>query len=366
MRLGVAAALVEGQVVPGDVEVEGGVVAAVGASPAGRAGLAVPGLIDVQVNGLAGVDFLTADAAGYQRARQAMAAAGVTAFLPTLVTSPADVCKAALQQVGLAQHAPGPRVLGAHLEGPFLSPSFKGAHDERWLRLPDTAAADELCDAGPVALMTVAPELAGGMDLVRHLVERGVVVSLGHTDADAAQAHAAYDAGARAVTHLFNAQRRFTARDPGVSGVALTRADVSVSLIADFVHLAPETVLAAWLAARHRLVLVTDAVSAAGQPPGAYPLGSREVVVDGHSARLADGTLAGSVLSLDQAVRNLASLGVPLADAVHAATAAPAALLRWPDLGTLHPGAPADMAVLDDGLEVVRTLVGGAEAFAAS
>jgi len=213
--------------------------------------------------------------------------------------------------------------------------------------------------------MTIAPELPGGMELLAWLVEHGVIVSIGHTDADAATAHAAYNLGARAVTHVYNAQRRFTSRDPGITGVALTRADVAVELIADFVHLAPETVLGAWLACRDRLVLITDAIQAAASGPGEFRLGDRVIYVDDQVAKLADGTLAGSILTMDQAVRNLMSLGVPLADAVHAATAAPARLLGRPELGTLRPHTPADIAVLDESHHVTRTLVAGQELFAA-
>jgi N-acetylglucosamine-6-phosphate deacetylase len=209
--------------------------------------------------------------------------------------------------------------------------------------------------------MTIAPERPGASALLDWLLAHEVTVSLGHTDADAATAHAAYNRGARCATHLFNAQRRFTARDPGISGVALTRPDVSVGLIADFVHLAPETVLATWLACGPRLVLVTDAIAATGQGEGEFRLGDRAVHVADGAARLADGTLAGSVLTLDRAVRNLVSLGVRWEEAVGAATAAPARALGRTDLGSLRPGGRADIVVLDDDLAVVRTLVAGEE-----
>jgi N-acetylglucosamine-6-phosphate deacetylase len=303
--------------------------------------------------------------AGYRVARQAMAQFGVTGFQPTLVTSPVATLQEALQQCAKAQDEFGPRILGAHLEGPFLSEKFKGAHDERYLLPPDVKLAEWLMGWGPLNYMTIAPELPGGMELLRWLVEHGVIVSIGHTDADAAVAHQAYNLGARAVTHVYNAQRRFTARDPGITGVALTRADVAVELIADFVHLAPETVLGAWLCARERLVLITDAIQAAAAGSGDFQLGDRVIHVDETAARLDDGTLAGSILTMDQAVRNLMSLGVSFVDALHAATAAPARLLRRPELGTLRPSTPADVAVLDDEHRVVRTLVAGIEVFAA-
>jgi N-acetylglucosamine-6-phosphate deacetylase len=272
----------------------------------------------------------------------------------------------ALGEVGKAQAAGhGPRILGAHVEGPFLAPRWKGAHDERHLLPPDLAVAARLCAAGPATYMTIAPEQPGGFELLDWLVERGVVVALGHTDADAATAHAAYNRGARALTHLHNAQRRFAARDPGVSTVALVRPDVTVGVIADLVHLAAETLLLAWTAARGRVALVTDAIAAAPARTGTFTLGDRTIQVSDDAARLDDGTLAGSVLTLERAVRNLVGLGVPLADALAAVTAVPARLVGHPELGTLRPRTPADIAVLDDQHRVVRTLVSGREVWPA-
>jgi N-acetylglucosamine-6-phosphate deacetylase len=215
-----------------------------------------------------------------------------------------------------------------------------------------------------VATMTLAPELAGALELVELLVGRGITVSVGHSDADAATAHAAFDRGATAITHVHNAHRRWRPRDPGPAGVALVRPDVWVQAIVDGVHLAPESALGAFLAAGSRFCLVTDAVEAAGMPPGSYRLGDREVHVEDGAVRLADGTLAGSVLTMDAAVRNLVASGAALRDAVHAASTAPARLLGRDDLGVLRPGVAANVAVLNDELEVERTVVSGTEAFA--
>lgn len=366
MRLGVAAALVEGEIVPGDVAIDGDVVSAVGIAPAGTSGLAAPGFIDVQVNGYAGIDFLATDAAGLQEAGLAMCAAGVTAFQPTLISSPEAAYGPALAAVADARAARtrGARILGAHLEGPFLSPKRYGAHDPRYVVAPDLSFAARLLDAGPVTHMTVAVEEPGGPELVRFLVERGIVVALGHSDADADSANIGFDLGARCVTHLFNAQRRWEARDPGLPGVALTRDDVFVTLIVDNIHLSREATRLAWRAAGGRFVLVTDAIQAAGLPDGDYLLGDRATTVKDGAVRLADGTLAGSVLTMDRAVRNLVDLGVPDADALDAASLVAAQLLRREDLGVLRPGASADIVVLDDALAVKRTLVAGTEAFA--
>ncbi|QEC47164.1 N-acetylglucosamine-6-phosphate deacetylase [Baekduia soli] len=368
-RLGVRAALVDGVLVPGDVLVQDGAIAAVGAGRAGGRGVAAPGFLDLHINGFAGVDFLAADAAGYRTAGAALASHGVTGYLPTFITSPPGDYEPALRRALDATArgaADGARVLGVHLEGPWLSPRWPGAHDPEHLRAPDVAGALALCDLGPVRMVTLAPELDGALELVEALVARGVVVSCGHSDADAAAADAAFDAGARAVTHLYNAHRRWSPRDPGLAGAALVRPGVVVQAIVDHVHLAPQTAYAAFLASRGRFALVTDAIEAAGQAAGTYRLGRREVEVHDGRAELPGGLLAGSVLSMDAAVRNLVGCGASVADALHAATAVPARLLGRPELGTLAPGSPADLVVLDDDLRVARTLVAGDECFAAA
>jgi N-acetylglucosamine-6-phosphate deacetylase len=359
--------VVDGRLVPGDVELTAGRVSAVGVAPPGRRGLAAPGFVDLQVNGFAGVDFLAADVDGYVRAGEALAATGVTAYQPTLITSSREAYRSALGVLGrpAGPEAPpaGPRRFGVHLEGPFLAPDRRGAHPGEHLRPPDPRLLDELLGWGPVTTMTLAPELPGAIDLVAALVGRGVVVSLGHSDATAAEAGAAFDAGARTVTHLFNAMRRFDHREPGLAGAALARPDVVVQAIVDGIHLAADTVRMAWRAAAGRFALVTDAIEAAGGLDGAHRLGSREVSVHGPEVLLADGTLAGSVLTMDAALRNLVELGIPLEAAIGAATEVPAGVLGRADLGRLSVGSVADVVVLDDALVPRRTLVGGIEVF---
>jgi N-acetylglucosamine-6-phosphate deacetylase len=359
--LGVRHALVGDVLVRGDVRVEDGRIAAVGVVPAGPTGLAAPGFVDLQVNGFGGIDFLAAAPPDYARAGEALAATGVTAYLPTFISSPDEVYDRAVAAAAAATAEPGPRILGVHLEGPFLSPRWPGAHDPRHLRAPSPTLIDRLERAGPIALVTLAPELPGAPELIRDLVDRGIIVSCGHSDADAAAAHAAFDGGARAITHLHNAHRRYAHRDPGLGGVALVRPQVTVQVIVDGVHLAPEVAHATFLAARERFCLVTDAMAAAGLGDGRYRLGSRDVEVEGMTARLPDGTLAGSVLTMDAAVRNLVTLGATEVQALLAATRAPARLLARPSLGVLAPGVPADVVVLDDRLEVRATLVDGHE-----
>jgi N-acetylglucosamine-6-phosphate deacetylase len=357
MKLGVAAALVDGLLVKGDVEVLDGRVAAVGLANRNGHGVAVPGYVDLQVNGFGGVDFLDADSDGYRRAGEALLETGVTAYLPTLITSPEQQILAAMREVPISEARP--RILGMHLEGPFLSPNRLGTHEASSRRDPDPALLERLLDSGPVRLMTLAPELPGATELIDRLLERRVAVSLGHTDATAEQANAAFDRGARSVTHLFNAMRPFLHRDPGIVGAALARDDVVVWVIVDGIHLAPETVRVTWHAARDRLALVTDAITGAGVADGSYSLGNLDVPVHEGPVRGPDGVLAGSVLTMDEAVRNLHALGVPFEEAIAAATTTPARVLGDPELGRIDVGLPADLVILNEGLEIERVLVGG-------
>jgi N-acetylglucosamine-6-phosphate deacetylase len=356
VRLGVEAALVDGALVPGDVAIEGELVSAVGLEQGGQ-GIAVPGFVDLQVNGFAGVDFLGADAEGYAAAGDALLETGVTAYLPTLITSPEPDLVAALRSVPETRR--GPRILGVHLEGPFLSPARLGTHRLHARRDPDPALLGRLLDAGPVRVMTLAPELPGALDLVGLLHARGVTVSAGHTDATAPEAYAAFDRGVRTVTHVFNAMRPLAHRDPGVLGAALVRPDVVLQAIVDNVHLDPDVVRLLWAVAAGRLALVTDATAGAGLGNGRYALGEIEIVVTDDVVRREDGVLAGSTLTMPQAVRNLVAAGAPLEQALEAASTVPARVLGLPTLGRLFPGGPADVTVLDDRLEVVRAIVGG-------
>jgi N-acetylglucosamine-6-phosphate deacetylase len=360
VKLGVRAALVDGRLVPGDLEIEDGIVTAYGILSSNGHGIASPGFVDLQVNGFGGVDFLDADAEGYARAGESLLQTGVTAYLPTLITAPEERLVAALGEIVEGGDGFGPRILGAHVEGPFLSPRRLGTHPPSARRDPDVDLLERILAAGPVRLYTLAPELPGALELVDLLVARGVVVSAGHSDANADEANAAFDRGVSTVTHLFNAMRPFNHRDPGVAGVALARPDVTVQIILDGVHLAPDTVRLVWLAAGGRLALVTDAVAAAGiSGDGSYRLGDVSVEVrNGVVRRDGDGVLAGSVLTMIEAVRNLHALGVPLEAALGAATAVPARVIGA-DVGRIEVGGPADVVVLSDELEVERVLVGG-------
>ena len=358
MRLGVQACLVDGTLEPGDVEVEDGVVVAIGLEGGSR-GVAIPGFIDLQVNGFAGIDFLGADADGYREAADALLETGVTAFQPTFITSSEADLVTALRSVPQEASLRGPRVLGAHLEGPFLSASRLGTHPARYRSDPDPALLERLLAAGPVRMMTLAPELPGALELVDTLQERGIVVSLGHSNATAAEAHAAFDRGVRTVTHVFNAMRPLTHRDPGIVGAALVRPDVVLQAIVDGVHLDGDVVRLLWSVAAGRFALVTDSIAAAGLGDGDYALGSVELAVNDGVARSDDGVLAGSTLTMIQALRNLVELGVPLERAAEAASLVPAGVLGLGDLGRLGIGRRADVVVLDDNLEIERVLVAG-------
>jgi N-acetylglucosamine-6-phosphate deacetylase len=357
VRLGVEACLVDGVLVPGDVEIDEGRLTATGLSSPNGKGIAVPGFVDLQVNGFGGVDFLDADAEGYRRAGAALLETGVTAYLPTFITSPEEQLIAAMHEV--PRERVRPRILGMHLEGPFLSPSRLGTHAAEARRDPDVALLDRLLDAGPVRLMTLAPELPGAGKVIDRLLVRGVAVSLGHSDATAEQANAAFDRGVHSVTHLFNAMRPFRHRDPGIIGAALARDDVVVAVILDGIHLAPETGAVVWRAARERLALVTDAITAAGRADGSYSsFGTLDVQVLDGAVRGPDGVLAGSVLTMIEAVRALHALGASFEEAVRAATATPASVIGAA-AGRLDVGSAADLVVLDDRLEILRVVVAG-------
>lgn len=324
--------------------------------------IAAPGFVDLQCNGALGIDLareperLWELAAGLPRW-------GVTAWLPTIVTSPPKILARA--QAALAEGPPagwsGALPLGLHLEGPFLAPAARGAHDPRLLRSPSVDAITRWSLNDGVRLVTVAPELNGALAVIETLVGRGVVASLGHSMATAAEASAGVSAGATWVTHIFNAMAPLHHRSPGLAGVALTDDRLHVGLIADGVHVDPAVVTLAQRALGERLTLVTDAVGALAVPAGQPTLGGLGVTVDGDAVRLADGTLAGSVLSMDRAVRNLIGFtGCAPEAALRAASTAPAVVLGDATRGSLAVGSRADVVLLSETLEVVCTIVGGA------
>ena len=358
MRLGVAVALVDGELLAGDVEIDAlGTVVEVGIGAGVGTLLAVPGLIDLQINGVAGVDLRIAERDGYRIAAAALAGRGATAVQPTFHSQSLPAHVDSLRRLGevRADPPPGCRILAAHLEGPFLAPDRRGAHDRQHLLAPDAAVLRRLLAAGPVGMMTLAPELDPACGLIGDLVRSGVVASIGHTDATAQQVHAAVVAGARHVTHVWNAQRPITARDPGPVGVALSEPLLTVGLIADLVHVSAEVVVLTAAAAAGRLAATTDSVAVVGDVTERVGGGAAST----SGVTLADGTLAGGTAMPDACLRNLVSVGVPLAAAVDACGGAQRRLLGVPSV-RLVPGERAEMVVLADDLRPVRTVIGTA------
>ncbi len=346
----------------GTVTVERGRIAELGggaSAGARRAAWIAPGLIDLQVNGAFGIDLATEPERVAELAGR-LPATGVTGFLPTLVSAPADRFERWAARIAAAGAPPGARVLGLHLEGPFLAPERPGAHEVSIIRAADGDCFERMLGLPGLRLVTMAPERPDGLARIARLVARGVAVSLGHTAADHDQMRAGLDAGARLVTHLFNAMTGFDHRAPGALGAALVDPRAVLGLIADGVHTHPVAVeLAVRAAGPQRIALVTDAMAAAGMGPGLAHLAGREVEVDEDSARLADGTLAGSILTLDRAVRNVAvwsRLGAEAA--LRMATEVPARALGVAG-GVIEVGAAADLVLLDDELQVVATYVAG-------
>ena len=358
---------------PGYVRLAGGVITSVaqGLPPYPPditlpGGALLPGLVDLQVNGYFGIDFQNAGAADWAAVAARLPQTGVTAFLPTFITAPPGALAAALRTAPakIRGAATGARVLGVHAEGPFISPARKGAHNEAWITEPTPAAVDELLDAGQdvLRLVTLAPERDGALTAITRLTDAGIGVSVGHSDATAAQVALAADHGARMVTHLFNAQRPLHHREPGVVGQALTDHRLTSGLIADMHHVSPQVCVLAFRAAPGRICAVTDAAACAGMPPGRYQLGGESIALpegDGQPPVRADGTLAGSALRMDVAVANLIAAGIGLAEAVAAASSIPASLIGRPDLGRIAPGAAADLVWLGDDLRTNAAWVGG-------
>lgn len=359
-RLGVRAALVDGRLVAGDVAVADGCVVAVGLSDPGE-GIAIPELIDAQLNGYHGIDLLDTDVDGVLALGRFLRLEGVGSYQPTLITADPEQTLSAIAVIREAHRrgGDGARILGIHLEGPFLAPTRAGTHPVRHLREPDLALLDRLLDAGGVTMVTLAPERPGAEALIARCRERGAVVSLGHSAADASEAHHGFLAGATSVTHLYNAMEPLSARSPGLAGAALVHPGVAIQVIADGVHVADDMLTLAFASAPDRCSLVSDAIAAAGAGPEVSSLGEIAVSVLNGVARRADGTIAGSIASLASGLTRLARLGIATEDALRAATWRPARLLGVAERARLHPGTPADLVVVDDALTITRRLVGG-------
>jgi N-acetylglucosamine-6-phosphate deacetylase len=328
-----------------------------------------PGLIDIHIHGGAGHDVMEGSDAGLAAIERHMARHGVTSYCPTTVTAPIDTTLHSLgdlsEAFSKADHSDGTRArpLGIHLEGPFLSHVKRGVHPPQLLQPPSLDLFDRMWQAagGHVNLLTIAPEVEGAIDLTTAAVSRGVCVSLGHSDADLEQSRAGLNAGARHATHTFNAMRALDHREPGLLGAVLTDNSLTADIIVDGIHVAPAVVdLFVRAKGLERSVLITDAISATGMPDGIYSLGGLEVHV--HDGRCeSNGRLAGSVLTLDRAIRNTMEFArVSLQHAVRMATLNPARVLGIEKRkGILASGADADITVFTPKGEIIKTIIGG-------
>jgi N-acetylglucosamine-6-phosphate deacetylase len=289
---------------------------------------------------------------------------GTTRSLISFVSSPLETLCNGLRQIADLRDR-DPLVLGAHAEGPYLSPDRRGAHDPSALRLPSADEVDEILESAEGALrqITLAPELPGAIDVIERLVESGVAVAVGHTDADYEQARTAFDAGATIATHVFNAMAPVHHRRPGPVVAAIDTPDATLELVNDGRHVADPIVRLVFASAPGRVALVTDAMAAAGAPDGEYQLGTRAVSVSDRTAVLAGtDSLAGSTLTLDEALRRALTLGISEIDAVTALTQTPARALGLDkSIGRLAPGYAADLVILDPSWQVRRVFADGRE-----
>ncbi len=325
-----------------------------------------PAYLDIHIHGCAGHDVMDATPESLNAISSYLATRGVGAYLPTTVTSPRDETLRSLS--GIAAHihshqSPGAIPLGIHLEGPFLSPKKRGVHTESLLEAPSIPLFDRFWQAseGYIRLLTIAPELPGALDLINHATSLGVRCSLGHSNAHADQAHAGFLAGATSATHTFNAMRAIDHRSPGIAAYVLDHPQLFAEIICDGIHVDPLMVRLFYKSkGPHRAILVTDGISATGMPDGTYTLGDLVVEVKDHRCT-SGGVLSGSVLTLDQAVRNLIQFTqTSRGNAIAAATRNPAQLLGLDTLyGTLEPNRPASITILSPTNEVLQTFIHG-------
>ncbi len=326
----------------------------------------IPGLVDIHTHGNSGADFSDGDPEGLRRMARYLAAHGVTSFAPASMTLPYETLARAFAAARQLHDAPDPgcaRIVGIHMEGPFLSEAKKGAQNACHLRKPDFSAFEALqkdC-GGLIRLVDVAPELEGAVDFTRRAA-RLCAVSVAHTDADYDRTCAVFDAGASHITHLFNAMPPVHHRRPGVIGAGSERESVTAELICDGIHVHPSAVRMAFRLFPGRICLISDALRCCGLPDGPCELGGQTAFLKDGVAQLADGTIAGSAVTLADCLRNAVRFGIPEDEAVAAATLNPArAIGADADLGSVEPGKRADFLVCGEDLRVLRVFMDGAE-----
>lgn len=322
-----------------------------------------PGFIDIHIHGSIGKDFLDCEYDDIETLSLFLAQNGVTSFLPTIVTAPLEDMKKAIEKIELyiQNQKIGAKVLGIHIEGPFLNPKYKGAQREDCIIKPDLDILRYLLSSN-LKIMTLAPELEGAFELIKYLVKNNVIVSAGHTDATLDITKKAKELGLSNITHLFNGMRPLHHREPGIVGTALIEDELSVELIADGFHLA-DTILKLVYKTKpkDKIILVTDAMMAAGLNDGEYSLAGQKVLVKDGKATLESGSLAGSTLRMNKAVKNFKEkVGVKLEDAVYIASYSPAKLLGVENKkGSLEVGKDADIIIFDKDLNIKMTIVEG-------
>jgi N-acetylglucosamine-6-phosphate deacetylase len=338
---------------------------------AGKGGTVVPGFVDVHIHGAGGRDVMEGTPEALEIVAATVAEYGTTSLVATTVTASESETKRSVAGIAnfILNEGLSParelsaEILGIHFEGPFISPARRGVHPPEWIAAPSPPMLKAVLAAaqGTGLILTLAPELPGALELIALAREAGLVVSLGHTDANLGQAMAAIAAGARHAAHVFNAMRPFSHRDPGVLGAVFTSPAVSAELIADGVHVDSTAIrMLLGLKSPDRVILVSDGISATGMPDGKFQLGTFEVTVSQGVCRNAEGKLAGSTLTLDRALRNMVALGVPLSSALQMMTANPARQIGLGSRkGVLAPGADADLVFLDSNLRVSGVMTRG-------